>query len=162
VDLELEGAYVDPRSRHYPTCPGHRRVTVEVDFRGADVYLDLVAGRCPGEDRWAAYCRRPPPPRLVGREGPPRGVELRRCTRTELPGGDEVHAGIQVVYQEGRYRVVQRYGEGWRVGLSHRTDQHVRVPMVQLVAAVSDPALGPLVDAAYVEAGRALPRGGER
>ncbi|MDN4160468.1 hypothetical protein [Nocardioides abyssi] len=163
VDLELEGVYVDPRSRRYPTCPGHRRVTAEIDFRGADVYGDLVVGRCPGEDRWGAYCDgRPPPARLVGVVGPRRGADLRHCTRTVLADGSEVHAGIQVLYQEGRYRVVQRYAEGWRLAITHRTDQDVRIPAAQLVAAVSDPALGPLVDAAYVEAGRALPSGGER
>lgn len=162
VDLELEGAYVDPRTRRHPACPGHRRVSVEADFRGADVHLDLVAGRCRRGDRWASYCGRPPPARLVGHGGLAHGVELRRCSRSTLPGGEEVHVGVQVVHEEGRYRVAERYGRGWRLSASHRTDQHVRIPAAQLVAAVSDPAVGPLVDAGFVVAGRGLPRGGER
>lgn len=49
----------------------------------------------------------------------------------------------------------------WTLVATHRTDQDAQVPMAALVAAVSDPALGPRVDAAYVAAGRALPSGGE-
>lgn len=162
VELALEGVHVDPRSRRDPTCPGHRRLPIELDYRGADVHLDLVVGRCRGDDRWGSYCRRPPHPRLVGIEGPPRGTELRFCRALGLDDGTEVHAGVTVTHQEGRYRVAQRYGEGWRLAVSHRTDQDVRIPMAQLVAAVSDRALAPSIDAAYVAAGRDLPSGGER
>ena len=145
VDVALEQIVLDRRLRSECGEP-FRRLHAEADFAGADVQLGLRVGECLEDDTNTYYCEEPP--------ADIRGdtVELLRCDRLELEDGRVVDSGIDVAYQEGRYRVAVMHGDGIEFHVSTRTDEPSPIGLGALVAIASDPAIGARVDSAYVDA----------
>jgi hypothetical protein len=141
-----------PSPRRDDSCRGNSRfVRADADFGGSRVSLTLETGGC-GGSRVAYVCRGDRVP--LGQDGA--AVPLEGCDREELGGGRVLFTGTHAGHQRPSRRIAVLYDRGLRYTVTTGVESEVRG--YELAEIAQDPKVGATVDAAYVVAGRDLPR----
>jgi len=147
VRLQLDSVWTPVRRPD--SCRG---VSANADFEGSRVALGLEIGDCPGRTRPAYVCAGDPVP--LGQDGVAEPLE--DCDREELDGGRVLYTGTIPGDEEPTYRAAVLYDRGLRYTVT--TDERSDVRDRELAGMARDARVGATVDAAYVAAGRDLPR----
>ncbi len=155
VDLGLDPAGT-PATRRDESCRGNSRfVRAVAEFGGSRVSLTLETGGCRGS-KVAYVCHEDRVP--LGQDG--HAVPLGACDREEVGGGRVLYTGTRAGRQHPPRRIAVLYDRGLRYTVT--TSAESRVRGYELAEIAQDPRVGATVDAAYVVAGRDLPRSRDR